>query len=462
MTTCSPACRTLLLALLVFALLAQPTPARADVAPPANPPGVNPLPGAETTQVRMLAETVLIDVQPARPGERLGRARITADFQMLNLGPTSESMAVRFPVSANDGFYNYPEITEIEIRVDGRRVATRPTTGPDPLYSSETVAWVEFDATFPPGVEVAIQVSYTLQASGEYPYATYYYILHTGAGWQGTIGRADLILRLPYPASPQNVIFSEVGFGSTTLGGNLADRELRWTLEDFEPTDLDNLHIAIIAPAAWEAVLNERAHLAANPADGEAWGRLGRLYKETYLLRRGTRTDAGGLELFQLSVAAYEQAVTLLPDDALWHAGFAELLAYDAIFNAYTGAEVLPGLLRGLEEIHTALALRPNDPTVNQIADDFLYYLLYDEMFANALVQTENGYDFLWLTATPTPPAAATATLPPSATPLPPTTLTATPPQATSTPGTSPPAGLPLCTAALLPLALLFARRRTR
>jgi hypothetical protein len=54
------------LALLILILFAFPSMALADVAPPANPPGSNLQPGSETTQVRMMAETVLVDVQSPR------------------------------------------------------------------------------------------------------------------------------------------------------------------------------------------------------------------------------------------------------------------------------------------------------------------------------------------------------------------------------------------------------------
>ena len=65
---------------LLFALFAFPTLVLADVAPPINPPGSNLQPGSEITQVRMAAETVLIDVKSDTTPGSLGSARITADF----------------------------------------------------------------------------------------------------------------------------------------------------------------------------------------------------------------------------------------------------------------------------------------------------------------------------------------------------------------------------------------------
>jgi hypothetical protein len=52
-------------------------------------------------------------------------------------------------------------------------------------------------------------------------------------------------------------------------------------------------------------------------------------------MRKGLREDDGGLELYELSVEAYETAVALLPEDALWHAGFADLLATHAYWTAW-------------------------------------------------------------------------------------------------------------------------------
>src|SRR5262249_52749242 len=69
--------------------------------------------------------------------------------------------------------------------------------------------------------------------------------------------------------------------------------------------------------------------------------------------------DPGGEELYQLSLDAYQKCLTLLPDDALWHAGFAELLAIHA-YSDKNSAEAD----RANEEINTALQLAPYHPLV--------------------------------------------------------------------------------------------------
>jgi tetratricopeptide (TPR) repeat protein len=423
--------KRLCFAVLVVVLLAFPSDARADVAPPIYPPGSNPQPGAELTQVRMAAETVVIEVLKDTAPQSLGRARVTADFTMHNLGTAEESMAVRFPISSNDGRGGYPEISNLQITVDGRRVQYRRANYPDVGWSDEEVPWAEFDVTFPVGQEVSITVTYDLKGSGYYPYTAFYYILETGAGWKDTIGSADLILRLPYEASPQNVILdTQIGWAETTPGGVFQGNEVRWHFDEFEPGQnqpVKNMEFALVAPPAWETVLTARANVEKYPNDGEVWGMLGKAYKEVFLTGKSPREDAGGQELYRLSVEAYEKCLSLEPNDAQWHAGFADLLAERATWEVWASG-ITPEAMRALQEIRTALELAPNDPVVQEIAHSMVY-LLYGGI-------SENGerFDFPWLTATPTSPPP-TPTLAPSEEP---TATPPTPPAATDTPPAEP------------------------
>lgn len=442
-----------------------PANVRADVAPPAQPPGFNPEPGTETTQVRMAAETVLIEVQPGAAAGSLGQAKVTADFTMRNLGSEAEKMAVRFPISVDDGFGSIREIRDLQIQVDGRKVSTRRITQADPLYEYYQVPWAEFDVTFPAGQDVQIQVKYTMDGTGEYPYTAYFYIFHTGAGWKDTIGSADLIVRLPYEANAQNVIFDEqTGWSMTTPGGIIAGNEIRWRFEDFEPGYEDDFELSLVMPSVWQKILNERKNVANNPNDGEAWGRLGKLYKEIFFFRRGFRHDAGGQELYRLSVEAYEKAVTLLPGDGLWHAGFADLLAVHAYYASWEGGDATGEAIRSMQEIDIALGLAPNDPKVKEIAEKIYYF------FPDGVELLESGYDFLWLTATPLPPAptvvtASKPTMTPEATSTAPAAETAVPTrEAAQNPTAVPPtARNPLCGSLLIvPLALVWLASRKR
>ena len=447
----------------LVALLGFPSSVRADVAPPQFPPGSNPQPGAEITQVRMAAETVVMDVLKDTTPQSLGQARFTADFTMHNTGTADERMAVRFPITANDGWGNYPEIGNLLIEVNGRQVQYRRASYPDIRYMDQDVPWAEFDVTFPAGQDVSIRVAYDLKGTGYYPTSSFYYILFTGRGWKDTIGSADVILRLPYEANPQNVIMDMVGWGKTTPGGVFQGNEIRWHFEDFEPGENDSVQtmdFALVAPSAWQAVLMARANVEGRPDDGEAWGLLAKAYKEALRLPKSYREDSGGQELYRLSVEAYEKCLSLKPDDAQWHAGFADLLAnhayWDSLFNENRStAETF----RALEEIHTALALAPNDPVVREIAESMRY------MNPDAIDQKGEGFDFPWLTQTPTAlPAVATTQAPvDESTPAPLPIATDTPqPEPTqvsptqTSPTPIPPRSSPICgSAVFLPLIVM-------
>lgn len=402
--------RKILIILVVLSIFSITVPARADIAPPNQPPGTNPEPGSTSTNVRMVAETVTIDVQSKSIGDALGNAKVTADFTMRNMGSSEEKMAVRFPIGASDGWGGMPQITDAQVLVNGKKVSLRSTTGEDPNYGGGEVPWVEFDVTFPPQKDVPIVVKYTLEAVGEMPYIWFNYIFSTGAGWSGTIGSADLIVNFPYEINNLNVMVCSTDEYSycTTKGGRMEGKRITWRFDDFEPEAQDNFSLYMVAPSEWAKVLTEKANIEKNSKDGEAWGRLGRAYKNFIFSphgRRGFRgnyllTDAGAQELFRLSDEAYSKALELKPNDALWHAGYADLLGYYAYYAGYEAIETIPTKIKALKEIKEALELAPNDETVKNIALDMSF------LYPDGLVQNNEEYDFPWLTQTP----AATAT----------------------------------------------------
>jgi hypothetical protein len=450
---------------LLLALLA-PLPVRADVAPPGQPPGTNIVPGDET-QVRMVAETVALTVLSTPAANFLGQAKTEAVFMMRNLGAVDETLEVRFPLTfwdnQSDGFGNFPEISDIQIQVNGQTVRTRRLeadfTGG---VAFSRAPWAVFNVIFPTGQDVIIKVTYTTNGFGYAPYFALRYVLETGAGWNGTIGSADIIVKLPYEANTQNAMLEEgVGFSTTTPGAQLVGKEIRWHFEDFEPTRENNIEITLLQTSQWRKVLDETANITQNPTDGEAWGRLGKAYKEIVRMSRYFRDDPAGVEMYQLSLRAYEKAVTLLPKDALWHYGFADLLwSHYYLDHFFREVSDLPELVYAVDEIRQALALDPKNQNARDLADSIA------REYPWAIRQTETGYDYLLLTVTPTsiPPTATETPLPePSATPQPTGTLPPAPTAVfvTDTPPTLPPApptpvpsaGNPLCggSALLLP-----------
>ena len=202
--------------LIVFSLLMSipNRSAYADVAPPETVPGSNINPESESTQVRMVAESVTLTISEDLTDENGAVAETRAVFTMRNLGTVEESMAVRFPLSflyADLG--GFPEIESIVVKVDGKTASTKREIQP---FKNSEIPWAVFDLTFPPGQDVLIEVVYNVDGYGYYPYQAFKYILETGAGWNGTIGSAEIIVRLPYEVSEQNLDLSgQAGHGET-------------------------------------------------------------------------------------------------------------------------------------------------------------------------------------------------------------------------------------------------------
>ena len=466
----------LLLALVLFSTLPASS-VRADAAPPEAPPGTTLLPGESITQVRMVAETVTLTITKHPSDPQRAIAKTEAVFTMRNLGTQAETMEVRFPLSFfngnSDGYGGFPEIPSITAKVNGASVPTRReiqpfTTSEYSFPERDEIPWAVFDVTFPPNQDVLLEVVYNVDGFGYYPYEAFKYILETGAGWNGTIGSAEIIVRLPYEVNEQNLdLNGEAGHGVSTPGGVRSGNEIRWSFTDLEPTYLDNIQIVVVAPALWEKVLSEKNNVEKSPNDGEAWGRLAKAYKDVIMMPKGyLRADRGGLELYALSKDAYERCLALLPDDPLWHYGYADLLWAHYQYGIYfAGEQDTEGILTVLlTELQTTLELDPD----NQLAKDLLLEISYQ--IPQAAQQNEDGsFTLLGLTATPIPPTPwggfATET-PLPATPAPEDSTqaestTQAPPPATEIPS----APNPLCGSAFLFPALLgmvFAVKRKK
>ena len=452
--------RFLLILACLAVLLAFPAAARADISPPPpKAPGANLEPGSEQTQVRMMYETVVVDVPVVDPPQ----AHVTAVFTMRNLGKKPEHMAVRFPIATlsnySDAGYTFPECKNVGIKVNQKTVSYRRIEGPEPVIgathpSLPLVPWVEFDAGFPVGEDVDIKVSYDLD--GMY-YAfqantTFYYLLSTGAGWNGAIGLAKIVLRLPYEANSLNTIFGEKRKNAAHFNG----QEVDWTYTNFEPDNTYNQYFNIIKPAIWNQVVTGRDSTARDPNDGPAWGRMAKAYKQAYFADSHgfARADPGADQLFMWSKQAYEKALSLLPDDGQLHAGYAELFFLVEDGRAFSGRG--PQLsaedhARMFIEMQRALELAPNDPVVQKIADR-AEYLFYGQL--------GKGTDGLYVFNTATP----AATLQPTDMPIPTLTVTPASRPVTVTPAApAPKAASPVCggaALALLPLALIAWKSR--
>ena len=375
-------------------------PARADVAPPESPPGVVISPGSDSTQVRMVSEVVTLEVLPGS-SDQPARAHTSADFVMRNLGSADENIQVRFPLSFGQALFTpeiYPQINDFKVQVDGVQVATKTISTPD-ANSGTNIPWASFPVKFAAGKDVRISAAYTAQGFGYDPMVSFRYILETGAGWKSTIGSGDIIVKLPYPASLQNIVV-DASDGFTQVAGmpSFSGNEARWHFENLEPTANDNFEVNLIAPAHWNTILVARQNTLKSPLDGEIWGQLGKAIKEAIRNGKGfLREDPGGVQLFLEADQAYGKAVAILPKDSQWHYGYADLLWSHYEFSVfYKGAQNYSEVSRLVGEVQSALLINPDYQEARDLANSI------SETLPWAITTTNNNLDFLVLTATPT------------------------------------------------------------
>ncbi|MDR3573422.1 MAG: hypothetical protein P4L50_06165 [Anaerolineaceae bacterium] len=376
---------------LAIALPIHPQLVLADVAPPQPPEGSNISPGADTTNVRMMAETVHIDVASSSD-YREGQAGVRADFEMRNLGQSEEKMSVTFPLcmdfpsmQTESGFYKYPALANFNVWVNGLKTdftttdeeltKTLYTNADNPTVSKIVVAcWANFPVVFPVGRDVYITVTYKQEgyAGDDHGffdnYVQFPYILFTGADWKDTIGSADILERLPMPVNDLTLP------GYPPEGAVIQGNTIHWHMDNFDPdTGIGMISVDVLQPKYWFDLQTQLQNVKAHPNDGESWGLLGEAYKHIIQKEHGFRTDQE--QMYQQAIDAYQKAVTLKPNDADWHYGFADLLCWNFILNKpdsfdRNAADLQNHLQDCADQINQTLAINPNHAGVNEIIQD--------------------------------------------------------------------------------------------
>jgi hypothetical protein len=283
-------------------------PARADVGiQPILPGGSSIKPDGETP-IQMVAEKVTMTVRQGtdednsnillKPGDLLlpillqepfypilykAVVDVAADFTLRN--PTGEavSMTVWFPLASALEDVRWeehigesaPRIENFQVSVDGEPLEYRVTELPNPQGEDKPpLPWASFPVTFPAGEEVNIQVGYVFlpQTGINILDMTLSYIFQTGAGWAGPIGKAELQVNLPYPASEETI-------GMMPDGGQADGQQVRWTWENLEPGPQDDFSILLLRPERWEELKYWRSIVDQYPDFGQGWLSLATLYE---------------------------------------------------------------------------------------------------------------------------------------------------------------------------------------
>ncbi len=365
------------LAALLLAAVCGAARAASDPTGSASGGGIQP---EGNTHVGMDNQRVEILVQPALDADDRDAsfALVTASFDLRNQGENTEQMWVKFALNdAGVAAMSGDELKGFQAWVNGETVPLRHGTETVDLSGDGSLVdtrWVYFQAAFPPDEPVSIQVSYFLQAEWVADdERAYRYVLATGTGWQGTIGRAEIAVILPWEIPAGAVL-------STSGEGRFNGDHFVWSREDFEPGDSDGFSIVLTSPLdapdnydlpllptdSWNDLLMAQMAVENAPGQWDGW-----LWYGDVCLDLATRLAAGSgspvvrAYLSQLCVAAYDRSADLYPGQRAPYIGIASMLLLEddwekqaetlaSIRLAYEHALTLPvsgdPLMAGVEE----------------------------------------------------------------------------------------------------------------
>lgn len=431
--------------ILILCILAFTSTAKADGAPPPDPTvgGVGPY-QPQKTNVQMMSETVIIEVPPSPSNvEELKQIKVNASFTMQNQGSVEEQMQVIFPLTrlntgGNEEALYRVDISSFVAKVDGKSLPISEITTPPEIVITDMdhgfnpdVRWATFPVTFPIKQDVVFEVEYEMlniaSVYGE-GFTGIAYILETGAGWYGNILSADIILRLPYPATEEAIRYANPGYA---ISGN----EIHWSLKNIEPTRQDNIEVSVIQVDYWKSILELRSRTNQNPSDADAWETLGDKY-----ISLGTNMREGiitGIDQHfnELAIQARQKVVELRPEWGDAHYKLAEILWFNnpSIRKAMRmGAEYTtpdpslddPAIQQILHELQLAWSLGATDslPYLNVVfpqlvitTDSIITVTVTSPIITLAPIATNT----MSPTISPTMPPILTPTVSPTHTPIP-------------------------------------------
>lgn len=349
----------------VIVAIGMPVAARADVGVP--PWALQPAAlshGEGATRVAMVHEDVLITIEEEESddvflysNERYAASklisRVEAVFQMRNTGDSAESFDVWFPL----WLPYYPwgaqvvPVQNFQVWVDGIQVSFHTvdmseTTGMDIV---ENQPWAVWPMQFPPGENVDIRVVYDCYPTGELPYATFQYILETGADWAGAIGSGQVTFALPFDVDDMNVILPD---GDVAIDGN----EVVLSFENLEPTEEDNVSLSMLDPDVWQSVEAAQNAMDDNPESVRSLLDYADVAMDAITVRKGYSSSNGLSGVYATEVQrAFEAAYAIDPDAFTVHdaTGYLLLLSYQSLHESWAPPEDL------LDTLSSALEREP-------------------------------------------------------------------------------------------------------
>jgi len=388
----------------ILVCLVTVAPVRADVGvQPILPDGSN-IQSKVETPIQMSAEKVVFNVRQATEWDRAAIqfnpnayellnpsipiwsqsvAEVTAVFTMTNPTHEAVSLTAWFPLASaleSDEWENHmgevaPRIENFQISVDGIPLDYNVSELDNPKGGDKpALPWASFPVSFLAGEETHIQVKYNVWAQPDIIGVSNYlsYIFQTGAGWTGPIGKAELVINLPYPASAETIVVMPEG-------GQVAGHQVRWTWANLEPGPQDDFSIGLIRQDRWEELEAARIRVMNWSEDGEAWLNLSDTYRRL-ILGKYSIIKSFAEAYRPLGIQAAQQALLFLGENAKAHYELA-IFYLSALPENPSPEELQPLLdeLRAVEaldpgyagDIHDWMEFRLSEDTWNSLRADW-------------------------------------------------------------------------------------------
>jgi len=313
----------LVLVMLLILFMIPLGDAQADVGLPPSQPGSSLSPGEYETRVQMVSEQVEIIIPEKSPEEWMAKAYVTADFQMFNHGDADESIEVWFPFGERSDYpkgWKVIQVTDFQAWVDGQEMEVTIEESDQWL-----IIWAHWPTVFPADESVDIRVSYTITENliggGPYNFHSFYYIMETGAGWEGVIEEALITVQVPYPVDEADEFLGGPIFHARPEGYIIEGNKVRWVLRDLEPVESDNIEVHLLHQDIRKTILAARQALESDPSDWEASYQLAKglrawMGAQSSLVSGGFIETAPDLQaLEQLTADCYRQFLDNSPPD---------------------------------------------------------------------------------------------------------------------------------------------------
>lgn len=208
-----------------------------------------PLEVVESDSIEMVEETIEMNVRSIereRYDYSTEPVEIDVEVNYTFKNTTSKRVEVKMgfpePCSFCNG-YEREKLNDFKAYENEKEIEVNFLEGQYDEESYTQTNWHVSQIVFEPFEEKEIKNTYWIVPSGYKEGQTWFdYILETGASWEGVIGRVEVYINFPDEIS----VYDVKGLNPSGAVVDPEKNQIRWSLEDLEPTEEDNITVRLI------------------------------------------------------------------------------------------------------------------------------------------------------------------------------------------------------------------------